>query len=740
MILNKSKQTHKTKPKIKPLLQRAMAFLVAVTTALTALPLTASAIEFVGNSNGNATYSYGSGFTYGFHGQYVSWRISLYVSTSDDGTIDPATDSIVGQKGLGYIGSIFYDNFTPNISHDVYVQSNYTADIRNANIYNAADNTVKGFPYVTKVEQDHPYLKGSSSQDYQFDVTVNNRETFTPDDNYIFHSIDVPDDLPTYGSQCTGKTVENAVSNNEFTEKIIEQMNNFLGGSSGDFYYLYNKVLQAGIGAEPLTKIVESEYDLDLLLPTNPDCIVEWCLVVEPVGEYTTWNNASFWEVTLFDSVWGMYEQGYIGLNAKTTMGLDAYAVAQYNEKTKSSYESENVISYISTRVTDFEPKNYTGTKSYTDYGKLRAEYGDTNINNAASFNYDCHTECNPYCGVNVAGSDNFSYAYNPQYAASYGGISVYVTTKEESIPVYYYIYDPNNPDAKPQKVEESYTFNSSNTFYPSTDYGIPIADESTYQANLDNLEYYYDFATYHFHPSGAPSSVPDVYPYQNYLIDSQGNPDEINNPVSIETTALSTKGGTQNKPAESIHVKVVKQVDVEVIYHIYTYTYDGGDADMSLSASKLEEKVETLTVTPDVTMSSKEILLSAGSYKASTDAVALGYGTPVHTSAALTGNNVSKTAQCVDGCKDGTTLLKEELAYYYQTTPSTKILFNSTDNTAGTRQIHVKIIKTQDPPPPPPSNPDRIKSYDVTQLIYDTHDVASSSDHIKLLDSYKDK
>ncbi len=492
----------KFKSKLRPpkLLKKLTAFFLAAVTAITALPITALAEQFVfgGNSNSSAEYHYGKGYTYGFfsgYGQYVSWRISLYVSTSDDGTIDPARDSIVGQNGLGYVGCIFYDNFTTYLGTDIYVQSNYTANTRMTTLYNAPNGkSVKSFPYLTKLVYSDPYLLGSN-----YTENLNNgygqsagTNMLTPDGNPIYHMTDVPAGLPYLGSQCNGKVIENVVSTHEFAEHIIEDMNDCLGGSEGNFYPLYEKVIGKGLGSEPKKKL-NAAGDLDLLLPTNDDCVVEWCLVVEPVGEYTTYDSDSFWDCMLYEDFNGdpelsWYTPAFIGLGVQTTIGLDAYAVAQYNEKSKEQYTFDEFVKVIRKNIPDFEPIGHlSGKANYTEVGKLIAEYHADNIKPAATMNYDCHTEYavnasgdHIYCGVPVAGSAaGFSYSTNPQYTATYGGISVYTTDKDQqTTPVYYYIYDENNNFLR--KETKSYTQNETHTFQPSDEYGIPIAMEST--------------------------------------------------------------------------------------------------------------------------------------------------------------------------------------------------------------------------------------------------------------------
>lgn len=144
--------SQRDKPKFKPKLkQKITALALAVVTAIIALPINALAdtMTFGGNSDSSVTYLYGDGFKYGFkgEGQHVSWRISLYVSTSDDGTIDPKRDSISG-TGLAKVGTIFYNNIfeqygDDNIGADVFVQAAANTENRGAGFANKMINTSK---------------------------------------------------------------------------------------------------------------------------------------------------------------------------------------------------------------------------------------------------------------------------------------------------------------------------------------------------------------------------------------------------------------------------------------------------------------------------------------------------------------------------------------------------------------------------------------------------------------------
>lgn len=98
----------KQKPKHN-ILKKALTLVGALTT-LTALTTTSLAAVW-SQGEGNLVTASGSGYAWGTLGSTAanSWRVTLYVSTKDDGTINPTTDTIEGPS-LAKVGTIVYNN------------------------------------------------------------------------------------------------------------------------------------------------------------------------------------------------------------------------------------------------------------------------------------------------------------------------------------------------------------------------------------------------------------------------------------------------------------------------------------------------------------------------------------------------------------------------------------------------------------------------------------------------------
>ncbi len=506
----------KFKPKLK---QRITAFFLAITTAITALPTNALAAVYTGAGDGVIQSPASAGdFTYGLDDTYAinSWRVTLYVSTSDDGKIDPDKDSISG-TGLGKVGTIFYNNIfsvTPN--SDVFVQLVANTDTRSVNLDTEISN-------LSKIKSDDTYISGSDVTKYGGEKT------------FVMSGATMSEWLPIYGAYT------NAPSGDEdFTQRVIEDMNECLGGSSGNFDYIYKKVLSVGAcktgtnAGDKLDKYLEKAEKneityadaLSILLPTNDDCVVEWCCVVEPLVERRTLMPGALWFARVYDDQLHTCFLSCIVQNEtdpSQVLLLDAYETAKYNESTRKLFSKDDKLTTLDdafkeliSQVTDIlgkitrshgDPETGTGTTCEVDWGnhgQLLSEYGSILLNHSATVCYDTHEgyEKKTYCGVPVAGSIGASLSYGikgtgadaialaAKTAAQYGGIAVLTTQIEDNkTPVYYYIYDENNNFLR--KETKSYTQNETHTFQPSDEYGIPIAMESTSRGDKRYCEFY---------------------------------------------------------------------------------------------------------------------------------------------------------------------------------------------------------------------------------------------------------
>lgn len=538
---------------------------------------------FTGNSTGNSTYTFNpDGVTYGISltGQYVSWRVSLYISTNKDGRINVNTDSIVGQKNLVYVGSIYYNNFPTN--RTVYAQTDYTADRR--------DNLVTTtYPRVTRLRSTAKQLYGSD----QF--TPNKEPVYQVNNNSL---------LPSKVSECDGTKVKDIVEaggNNagSFTETVITHLNEKLGGTKKDLEPIYTQILSSivaakdSLGADVVTKLANSKFaagktDYSLLLPTNKKAIVEWVCVVEPTCEICTHDNSAFYDVQLYNSSTNSHKYNLVGLaDVSAILAVDAYGFIQYNEHSKTDYAAASTLARIQTRIPDFQPYHAwpKATNFYTAWGKLRAELSH-NSPNFATVNVDTHSGYTKYLGVYTTqmGATTFDTDRSAEFAKK-GGISIYQTKIAEptGIPVYYYIYDDNNKFVECK--EESYdpAGNKNAKFVPSKDYGTPIADESNNTSDvketINSKVRYADYWNYVGPKSYRKEYMREAYTgYSNlkYMTDGKGdaqNDEALITDAKPLTEGLAVYSNKKRDFVKSIHVKVIKAPSVDIYYHTYTYT-----------------------------------------------------------------------------------------------------------------------------------------------------------------------
>ena len=105
-------------------------------------------------------------------------------------------------------------------------------------------------------------------------------------------------------------------------------------------------------------------------------------------------------------------------------------------------------------------------------------------------------------------------------------------------------------------------------------------------------------------------------------------------------TTSLRTSNTVSGAATEakSIHVKVIKVPDVQIVYHTYTYRVPEEDYDSisTKSGSDLENAVKELT--PSVSSTTRSIPLAESSYQASRDTTATGMGSVIHVTPLLAG------------------------------------------------------------------------------------------------------
>lgn len=575
--------------KPKQFLKRIAATITAAALSLSLASQLALADDgFFGNSSGKIYSSYHkSGYTYGFsrEGQNVSWRVSLYISTNKDGRINVKTDSIVGQKNLVYVGSIFYNNFPAD--RTVYAHIDYTADRRNS-------LATSSYPCVTELISTHKQLYGSDQ------YTPNKEPIYQVFNNSL---------LPSTAQNCQGTTVKDIIEmgGNEagsFTEKVIIDLNEKLGGTSGNLIPLYALIAKStaknGIGAERLGADVKAKLaaskentgktDYNLLLPTNKKAIVEWVCVVEPLCEIITYEDTSFYDVQLYTTQMGICRPTRVGLDdLYTTLAVDSYGIAQYNEYSKYDYRDNSpTIKSIQKIIPEFVPYHVwpAATSYYNTHGKIRAEFGELNSKVFASVNVDTHPGYTTYLGVNTStGTESFLLMTQAEDFAKKGGISIYQTKIAEptGIPVYYYIYDDNNKFVECKEDTFDPAGNKNAKFVPSQDYGTPIADESNNTSDVKETSNgkvrYADYWNYVGPKSYRKEYMRETYTgYSNlkYMTDGKGdaqNDEALITDAKPLTEGLAVYSNKKKDFVKSIHVKVIKAPSVDIYYHTYTYT-----------------------------------------------------------------------------------------------------------------------------------------------------------------------
>ncbi len=250
-----------------------------------------------GDGDGYQISAAGDGYAWGQSGNVAvnSWRVTLYVSTKDDGTIDPATDAI-GSSTLAKVGTIVYNNiFAIDSNAYVFIQTTEHAETRSANWMNL-------FAYTSPVKVTDDEIPGS---DY----------SLVGGGDKIYHKTSGPAELPMYGAY------NNAPSGSEtFIQQVIEDLNDRLGGTTDNLKPLYARIASVGackFGTTVGKKLADAYASqgmkaYDLLLPVTSDCVVQWACVVEPLVERMTNTAGTFFEALVYNPDTFFYYGSYM--------------------------------------------------------------------------------------------------------------------------------------------------------------------------------------------------------------------------------------------------------------------------------------------------------------------------------------------------------------------------------------------------------------------------------------------
>lgn len=595
--------------KPKQLLRRAAALLVAGATSMS-LAVSAFADSFYGVNYGvTATLGSSSGYMYETN-TTNSWKVTLYVATTDNGKIDPTTANITTEYQLSKVGTVVYDN-DAHAANDVVLYPADVTDIKRSTAITYLAGKSISSTGISQVKSSTTYIPDSDKRSPNTDIV----HGVTGDYIYRKKGSAVSKWLPAYGAYADA-----ANNDKEFTQTVIEQMNLCLGGTESNFIPLYTKIAYH-IGKEPKEKLAESKKqngftDYKLLLPQTEGCVVEWCCVIEAMPEIqinVSTSKYGFWSLLLRDS-WGYFwiyhaaPAFMCGTDGNLHLYMDAYSFATYNEYSKQYYGYNSAIKDIAKVLTDF--LSYRRLDSWKSSGALRTELGTIFCNTTVAKRALVHQTSQYYCGVPSydANPQAFDIVNCPGYFAAYGGIGVLLSKLEDDenkVPVYYYVYDENNKftgQIHTEYFDTGTDKNNPNLFVPSTSYGIPIADESLNSGSNAYNEYkdFWNAKAGRYYTAGYLREGNGG----NVVTDAKGNPQTgatIITDVTPVTEKLKTYSSYKRDFVKSIHVKTVKAPSVDIYYHTYTYTVpdecwdEVNNALQGLEGLEYEKKLEEL-------------------------------------------------------------------------------------------------------------------------------------------------
>lgn len=310
----------------------------------------------------------------------LSWKIDAYVSTNPTGKIDVENDYI-DSDSLKWVGGVLYDNFHYGGTRRIYVQTDDTNSIRNGRSFGVTPEYVNGWPTGVQLYQ-LPHVTELDRTKQVYDVITTSGEIRT-----TAHRTDNPLNLPPVDSGINSlsysKIVASVINNNENLSTILHHINLSLGGSGDSADKIYAKILPI-LGEQVQSKLLAIREELSSqnkngddalkrLLPNSVDktipedakddsrynCIVQWCFIVMPMYGFAEAGskNQTFWEV-ISDNQFTL-----IGTDdAITYIGLDSYMAAQYNESTKSLFQSSKYYEHLKSNgiktLAGLRPKN----------------------------------------------------------------------------------------------------------------------------------------------------------------------------------------------------------------------------------------------------------------------------------------------------------------------------------------------------------------------------------------------
>lgn len=487
----------------KSILKRALA-LFTVASLLYAITTPALA-EWKEHGSGVCSSGNVGSYPLGYGANNLSWRVNLFVSTKSDGSIDPQTSNIPNQTGLALVGSIIFTQANLTDAQLFVQQDNDSALHRSSSVPTLISNgpgmMLYNFPRVREWD-------GSSVVAGTLGVMAG---IYAADNCYItgdsgmFQELGLPNSVDIVASKGYRTAVKDVIERTSMNAEgksynvFINTVMHALHDISPDYDDFLSNILTAvSSNAALYAKLMDvrntttdAEF-VQRLYPSSPEPLVGWVATVEPMfafcinstaetGGIQYTNSFCFTPTTSYlisgdNRYIGRYypKVWYTGdTNRAGILLLDAYAAARYNSISKSVFTANSVNDYL--YDTYGVIVNNSCASEYSSAGQLRKEFSSRYFENVASVAY-VDEATSTYYGIYTS---NASTAWTDSNMMLKGGITVVDQPIETTqvIPVYYYIYDENNNPTGEVIVE--YYIPDGNGFIPSTEYGIPIADEA---------------------------------------------------------------------------------------------------------------------------------------------------------------------------------------------------------------------------------------------------------------------
>lgn len=275
--------------------------MAALVAAFSLFCLTLPASAYQGSNGGFASANWSDAnppIGYAVSVDNFAWRVDLYVSCNADGKINTNTDSI--DYNLWPMGSLLCttERFTSS-SSTTYIQTNYTNETRNkfnstGRTTSNSDGDIGGIQYTL------PTLT-------EFDPAAGIYTSYTP--NGTKHTVAIADagsvhlfnrqyNTPTDFQDVQDGITKDKDTANGYVAEIIKQIilksyGNDIGAFARDIAQVTGKPIR-----EKLIEVMSQNMDengrvktealIPYVLPTSPECLVEWAIVVTPMIQFYT--------------------------------------------------------------------------------------------------------------------------------------------------------------------------------------------------------------------------------------------------------------------------------------------------------------------------------------------------------------------------------------------------------------------------------------------------------------------